>query len=287
MTMERSAFSPASVSLSGAAIPTGVAQAPQSFAAERPIATDRGVQISPPTSGSMATPSADRSWSESILAMVGMTPDGLDGLLQTLGGRFQQLRQFDDYEAAIDGLSPMTVGCVVGEWQTPDGHGHYFLRELSRRRSPLAPVFLASQVPAGEVSRAINNGAHSFVDWPSSGNNHLAAVIQDAVQGSEELARQCREVASLASRVGLLTENEKLVLQMAVDGVPNKIIAGRLDIALRTVELRRQSIFRKMACDSICELVQQVTRGRELARMLERRFRAARADGTSPSLHII
>jgi FixJ family two-component response regulator len=284
--MDRTTFSPTSVSHSGTAIPPGPTNGTPPTTTERTLSNERGVQVSPAYPASSQSSAADRAWTEATLALVGAASKGLEGILESLNDRYQQLRRFDDYEAAIDGLPPMSVGCVVGEWQTPDGHAHYFLRELARRRSPLAPVFLASQVPASEVSRAMSNGAHSFVDWPSPASQ-LAAAIQDALQASEDLARHCREVASLASRVALLTDNEKLVLQMAVDGVPNKIIAGRLDIALRTVELRRQSIFRKMACDSICELVQQVTRGRELARLLERRFRASRSDGTSPGLQII
>jgi len=41
-----------------------------------------------------------------------------------------------------------------------------------------------------------------------------------------------------------------------MDGLPNKRIARDLDIGLRTVELRRANIMKKMGADSLAELIQ-------------------------------
>jgi two-component system response regulator FixJ len=41
-------------------------------------------------------------------------------------------------------------------------------------------------------------------------------------------------------------------------GKPNKTIAAELDLGLRTVELRRATIMKKMQADSLAELVQMV-----------------------------
>jgi FixJ family two-component response regulator len=40
-----------------------------------------------------------------------------------------------------------------------------------------------------------------------------------------------------------------------LNGMPNKRIAAELDIGLRTVELRRANVLRKMQVDSLAELV--------------------------------
>jgi len=41
-----------------------------------------------------------------------------------------------------------------------------------------------------------------------------------------------------------------------MDGLPNKRIARELDIGLRTVELRRSNVMKKMNAESLAELIQ-------------------------------
>jgi FixJ family two-component response regulator len=44
-------------------------------------------------------------------------------------------------------------------------------------------------------------------------------------------------------------------MQSMVAGKPNKLIASELDIGLRTVELRRANVLKKMDADSLADLV--------------------------------
>nr|WP_261361776.1 LuxR C-terminal-related transcriptional regulator [Aeoliella straminimaris] len=53
----------------------------------------------------------------------------------------------------------------------------------------------------------------------------------------------------------LLTPAENEVVEAMLDGLANKQIAQRLSIGLRTVELRRSKIMRKMQAKSVAELV--------------------------------
>ena len=46
-----------------------------------------------------------------------------------------------------------------------------------------------------------------------------------------------------------------------MEGLPNKRIARDLDIGLRTVELRRANLMKKMAVGSLAELVQMAVLG--------------------------
>jgi two-component system response regulator FixJ len=55
-----------------------------------------------------------------------------------------------------------------------------------------------------------------------------------------------------------LTVDERQVLDKVLDGVPNKRIARDLDIGLRTVELRRSNLMKKMEAESLAELIQMV-----------------------------
>ena len=44
-------------------------------------------------------------------------------------------------------------------------------------------------------------------------------------------------------------------MALVVEGLPNKVIADRLDISVRTVEVHRSRVFEKMEVKSAVELV--------------------------------
>lgn len=204
-----------------------------------------------------------------ILGTLGVADDIRSTLHSTASQRGLELRSFASIEDLLDRCADFH-GCLLVSGSMDAGLR--ILAQLAERRSPLAVILMASQIPVSQAVEAMTSGAFSVIELPIGGQD-LTGMVLSAAQASHELAHQCQVVASLNSRVALLTDNERKVLQMAIDGVPNKTIAGRLDIALRTVELRRQSIFRKLGCTSICDLVQQVVCGRELEKMLNRRFR--------------
>ena len=65
-----------------------------------------------------------------------------------------------------------------------------------------------------------------------------------------------RKRAELASRVEELTSREREVMDLVVVGKATKRIAADLRISPKTVEAHRARIMRKMATDSLAELVQ-------------------------------
>ena len=59
----------------------------------------------------------------------------------------------------------------------------------------------------------------------------------------------------MEARLAMLTEDEREVFRRLLAGHANKRIAVDLDIGLRTVELRRANIMRKMQATSLPDLV--------------------------------
>ncbi|NLF07967.1 MAG: DNA-binding response regulator, partial [Pirellulaceae bacterium] len=45
------------------------------------------------------------------------------------------------------------------------------------------------------------------------------------------------------------------VLRLLIDGMPNKTIASELNLSVRTIEVRRAKIMKKMHADSLAELI--------------------------------
>ena len=63
-----------------------------------------------------------------------------------------------------------------------------------------------------------------------------------------------REKKLVQGRLTELTERERDVMRLVVEGLPNKLIADQLDISVRTVEVHRARVFDKMEVKSAVEL---------------------------------
>ena len=65
-------------------------------------------------------------------------------------------------------------------------------------------------------------------------------------------ARHAGELTA-ESRIGVLTSREREVLRGLMAGLPNKALARRLDISLRTVEMHRANMMERLHVGSLAE----------------------------------
>ena len=84
----------------------------------------------------------------------------------------------------------------------------------------------------------------------------------EVVKGiSNHLHRQDVADAYLfGSRMSLLTEREREVMHLVVEGCQNKVIGTKLGISPRTVEIHRGRIMTKLQVASTAELVRYITK---------------------------
>ena len=106
--------------------------------------------------------------------------------------------------------------------------------------------------------------AHSIVE------GHLFQPAQSSptptAWGRSPKVQLRQERNEIRSRLTTLTPDERSVLELIVDGIPNKMIAVKLDVGLRTVEARRRMILDKMSVRSISGLVRDVMIANDLER---------------------
>lgn len=75
-----------------------------------------------------------------------------------------------------------------------------------------------------------------------------------------EIQRRRSFWASVEMRVAKLTVKDREVLDLLMECLPNKVLATRLCITERAVEMRRASLMKKLEVRSLTELVRLVTR---------------------------
>lgn len=183
----------------------------------------------------------------------------LDLLARQMGVRFQSYLTAEQFLNAYAGEHP---ACIVSEFRLLGMHGNKFQEVLMQREINLPLIFLTGHAETESVVAAMKNGATTVLDKPCS-EHLLARVIHEALLRDDEAQQVVEQWAEVRQRVAQLTAKECQVLDLMMEGKPNKVIAKRLGVSLRTVEVRRQHIFQKMNTRSVAELVRLVLEAQE------------------------
>jgi two-component system, LuxR family, response regulator DctR len=163
---------------------------------------------------------------------------------------------FEAWLAARGELAFNAPGCIVLDMRMPGGMSglQLFERLAERGVQALLPVIFVTghgDVP-GAVA-AIQRGAFDYVLKPFA-DNALVDRIERALDVSRAALTRRDEADALRRRSAELTEREREVMQLVIDGLPNKLIADRLQISVRTVEVHRARVFDKMGVRSAVAL---------------------------------
>jgi two-component system response regulator DctR len=117
----------------------------------------------------------------------------------------------------------------------------------------LPVIFLTGHADVPTAVDAVKRGAFDFCQKPFS-DNALVDRIEQALERSAQVLEARVQKARLQSRLTELTERERDVMRLVVEGLANKLIADQLDISVRTVEVHRARVFDKMDVKSAVEL---------------------------------
>ena len=114
-------------------------------------------------------------------------------------------------------------------------------------------IFLTGHADVPTAVDSVKRGAFDFCEKPFS-DNALVDRVEQALALSQERLSARQQQQLLLSRQAELTERERDVMRLVVEGLPNKLIADQLDISVRTVEVHRARVFEKMDVKSAVEL---------------------------------
>ncbi len=117
----------------------------------------------------------------------------------------------------------------------------------------LPVIFLTGHADVPTAVDAVKRGAFDFCEKPFS-DNALVDRIEQALSRSAQTLQTQRAKQALQQSLADLTERERDVMRLVVEGLPNKLIADQLDISVRTVEVHRARVFDKMQVKSAVEL---------------------------------
>lgn len=185
--------------------------------------------------------------------------DALAWLLRTRRLLSEAYESGEAFEALLDKrLDSLCAApaCLLLDMRMPGGMSglQLFDKLIDRKLVDVLPViFLSGHGDVPTAVAAMQRGAFDFVEKPFS-DNALVDRIERALAASRQALERRRASERVRECVAELTEREREVMQLVIDGRPNKLIADALAISVRTVEVHRARVFDKMGVKSAVEL---------------------------------
>ena len=153
------------------------------------------------------------------------------------------------------GFVPAQPCCLLLDVRMPGLSGLEVFDLLAARGlvDVMPVIFLTGHADVPTAVHMVKRGAFDFCEKPFS-DNALVDRIEQAITRSAEVLAAQRARQQLKARLQELTDRERDVMGLVVEGLPNKLIADQLDISVRTVEVHRARVFDKMEVKSAVEL---------------------------------
>jgi two-component system response regulator FixJ len=162
------------------------------------------------------------------------------------------------YESAhqfLDSYRGQKAICIVADIRMPGMDGLELQKELNARKDAPPVVIMTGHGDVPLAVRAMRAGAVDFLEKPFD-----LPVLLNSIERAREMRRDGdRPVGEAAheaeQKIAALTDRERDVLDLLVAGHQNKVIAFKLDISPRTVEVHRARVLEKTGARSLPELV--------------------------------
>jgi len=181
----------------------------------------------------------------------GAVRDSLSLLIRSIGLRVQA---FEDVQQFLNHYQPDMVCCLILDIRMPGVNGLSFQESLNEMGSTIPIIFITGHGDLAQCTRAFKAGAVDFLVKPID-EQALIDCVQKTIKLSEERYQARRFNEDILLKIGRLTDREKLVLELIVDGLPNKTIADKLGVSVRTVESHRANAIEKLEVTSLADCV--------------------------------
>jgi FixJ family two-component response regulator len=177
--------------------------------------------------------------------------DGLALLISTVGLRVMAWADPQSFMAEFDRQS---IGAIVLDVRMPGISGLTVLGTLIAQGVDQPILMLTGHGTVDMCRRAFKSGAAEFLEKPVN-DELLIEALQNAVRQHVKSRQLNRTDQAARARYAQLSEREREVLGLIVEGLTNKEIGRALTLSPRTVETHRANLFAKLEATSLAQLI--------------------------------
>ncbi|KGK41546.1 LuxR family transcriptional regulator [Nitrincola sp. A-D6] len=145
-------------------------------------------------------------------------------------------------------------GCLLLDVRMPGING-LALQQMLQERDIQLPIILISG--HGDIPMAVNAikaGALDFIEKPFD-DRRLLSLVSKALLEAESRFKAHHETTQLKKRFDSLSQREREVMALVIQGQSNREVADKLGISPKTVEVHRARVMAKMQAASLPVLV--------------------------------
>jgi two-component system, LuxR family, response regulator FixJ len=165
----------------------------------------------------------------------------------------QPLVSFASAQEFMESYLSDRPGCLIVDIRMPEIGGMELIETLAEKGIRMPIIVLTGYGNVQLAVRAFKSGVFDFIEKPFSGQD-LLDCIHRAIRLDQDVRRIEEERRAPQALLTKLTQRERTVMDLMLDGGTNKQIADQLSISRKTLDIHRARIFQKMEATSIAEL---------------------------------
>ncbi len=186
----------------------------------------------------------------------------LDGIRAALLPFHDIVGQAQDGKALVEAAQKLKPDLVILDIGMPVLNGFEAAKRIKETLPPTKLIFLSQHLNPAYLKHALKLGASGYV-LKSDATEELQQAIAAALRGKTYITPAFGEetIANMRNRSGEisgaaedLTERQRQILQLIIDGKVNKEIADILHVSVKTVEFHRARLMAKLGVKTVAEL---------------------------------
>lgn len=194
---------------------------------------------------------------KAVVYVVDEAADEHGGLRELLALSKWQAKFFSSGQEFLGEIEASRCACLLTELHTRDISASEILDELGTRGIAIPAMIVTGHADIRIVVEVMLRGALDVLQKPLQ-RDHLYERIQEAIEIDSRRQQRYSFQADVEARWATLTECERSVVRLILEGKSNREIAIELGCARRTIESRRANVMVKMRAASLAHLIQMM-----------------------------
>ncbi|KTD74133.1 response regulator transcription factor [Legionella tucsonensis] len=162
------------------------------------------------------------------------------------------VKTYENAKTFLDNYDVTQKGCLIIDVRMPIMSGLELLEYINPLRNQVSVIMITGYGDIAMAVRAMKAGAADFILKPVN-HQHLLEITQKCLKKMH--TNSTHSQSYFYEHLDRLTNRERQVMDLVIEGKLNKQIAHELDISISTVEVHRANVMRKMETKTLAELI--------------------------------